>query len=157
MAHLTPRQQFIQDHGGNDVKVNDTAKTGLIYFPDGAAMEPCDQGLQYMPDNPYERAGHVVRYWAVKLERAADAFHGARQQLRGRVAAYRNTGYDKPTQDDIDALKPLREEVLQCKAALSKAQVELDKHRPASLRPNAHHGDAVEAQRILAELETLNI
>lgn len=104
-----------------------------LYYPDGTRREGGTFGVVIEPpDDPYERALAIKKYWEVRLSHAVKKFQKLRDSLRARARneLLSSTPGPPPSRDELEELKKLRAEVKKLQDTLEMAESECEKLKP---------------------------
>ena len=158
---IKQRVQEFDDRHGNFVFLG--PMPGSLLFEDGAFRECSPYGaLREPPDDPYERAKLIVRYWTVKRDLARDEFQQFRTEMKNLAQAALNQAVAMVLPSESETRKQLNK--LKAKATitqrkLDKALQELEANRPAWMvereEQNRKHRQA--AQELLATVQSVEI
>ena len=134
-------------------------KDHWIYFHDGAQRDGNPNGLLIEPpDDPKERAQHIMTYWKHKLDRAKQAF---RDHRREALLLAKNVCHESQVQPLLQKVKELRKEVLLCKRKFEDAKRAFDGPPPSpeEIAEQAYQDQLKQTaqKKFVEELESLKI
>jgi hypothetical protein len=129
MQYKTPRQLFAEKHGTNCV-----LDGNWFLFPDGARAENSDYGaLREPPENPFEQADLLVRYYEVRLAHAKAAFDDRQKHWENVLNAI--------AKGDIHDTYMMEEEMAKLRRPILLIQDHMQEaiaHRDSLPMPDAH-------------------
>jgi len=136
---------------------------GALLFEDGAYRECNPYGvLREPPDDPYERAKVVVRYWTTKRDLTRDEFRQFKNEMANLAKAALNQSVPMavPSEDETRTqLTRLKTKVINNQRKLDKALAEVEANTPSHLiereAQNQRHRQA--AQELLSTIQAVEI
>jgi hypothetical protein len=144
MQYKTPRQLFAEKHGNSYV-----LDGNWFLWPDGARAENSDFGaLLEPPEDPFEQAALLVRYYEVRLARAKAAFDERHKYWENVLNAIAKGDIHETYMMESE-LEPLRKRVLLIQDQLAEAEQARDAlpMPPAHKRQRSRQAELNQAQQ----------